>query len=66
MILPEPACALGYTATQLSEVLGDDVDVYRAWAVGKMQGLCEGMALCTSSHGVVDYPDDVARFIRTR
>lgn len=62
--LPEPACILGYTATQLGEILGDQVDAYRAWSVGKTQGLCEGKALCAVAHGIVDYADDVGRFMR--
>lgn len=66
MTLPEPACALGYTETQLGEILGDRVEAYRAWVVGKTQGVCGGLAPCTTSHGVVDCPDDVARFIRSR
>lgn len=66
MTVPEPACTLGYTATQLGEILGDRVDAYRAWAVGKTQGVCEGQAPCLTPHGVVDYPDDVVRFIRSR
>ena len=66
MTLPEPACTLGYTVTQLLEILGDRVDAYRAWAAGKTQGLCEGADPCTTSHGVVDYPGDVTRFIRSR
>lgn len=66
MTLPAPVCTLGYTEAQLGEILGDGVDAYRVWAVGKTQGRCEGAAPCTSSHGIVDYPEDVARFIRTR
>lgn len=57
---PEHACALGYTATQLGAILGDRVDAYRAWAVGKTQGLCEGTDPCSTSHGHVDYPEDVS------
>ncbi|MEV7621122.1 hypothetical protein AB0N59_13400 [Microbacterium sp. NPDC089321] len=66
MTLPEPACTLGYTATQLGEILGDRVDAYRTWAVGKTQGVCEGKAPCAVAHGIVDYADDVTRFIRSR
>ncbi|WP_433674797.1 hypothetical protein [Microbacterium gorillae] len=66
MTLPEPACTLGYTATQLGEILGDGVDVYRAWAVGKTQGVCEGEPWCTEPHGIVHFERDVTRFKSAR
>lgn len=64
MVLPDPACALGYTETQLREILGDDVEAYRAWAFGKTQGVCVGNLNCDVAHGVIHYEDDVRRYWR--
>lgn len=62
--MPEPACALGYTEDQLAQILGTDLDAYRAWSVGKTQGLrLEGqLRHCTEPHGRVHYEGDVRRF----
>lgn len=68
MTLPAPDCRLGYTATQTAAIVGEHLAEYRTWAYGKTQGVCSGPAddyrPCAVPHGIVEYVDDVGRFLR--
>lgn len=64
MIIPEPACAFGFTELQLETILASGLTAYRRWAAGKTRALCMGAPSCDAVHGVIHYEDDVRRFWR--
>lgn len=61
--LPDPACGLGYTETQVQSFLGELWPDFVTWTFSKTTGLCEGSEGCTQPHGRAFYPVDVRRFV---
>lgn len=75
-MIPPPACPLGYTTAQLTEIMGDRLVDFNRWMDGQTCSICEGRRYnheagryepdeCADSpHGVVTYACDVERFLQ--
>lgn len=71
--LPEPECLLGYTDSQLHDIMGSRYQEFSDWMSGQTMSICDGQAYdyevdayrntgC-GPHGVVVYYNDVLRFV---
>lgn len=73
--LPPPDCHLGYTKSQINEILGERSEEFNEWMANQTVALCNGVLfdydtreyepdpMCTQPHGIVFYTHDVDRFI---
>lgn len=71
--LPEPECELGYTLSQLVNIMGDRIREFDSWLSGQTVALCDGRAYDPQTeeyyntgcgpHGSVVYYWDVKRFL---
>ena len=72
--LIEPSCILGYTDSDLNQLLGNEKSEFYAWMRGQTFTSCDGKAYDPElrayrdtgcgPHGYVFYVADVARFMR--
>jgi hypothetical protein len=67
--LPEPKCKLGYTYSQLYDILGSErLSKFNHWMRGQTQGVCDGKSdhgLCDGeAHGGVVYDCDLRNFLQ--
>ena len=74
MPLPKPDCKGGFTAKQITEIMGDREPIFWKWMTGQTMMLCEGREYdhekkeyhesCGGvSHGSIVYPWDVETFL---
>ena len=72
--LPPSECRLGYPASQVEDILGDNLSDFNNWMRGQTRSLCEGRRYnhetgeyeesCDGvAHGGVTYPWDVERYL---
>lgn len=72
--MPEPKCRLGYTRSQIEEIMGDRLEEFHSWMYGQTMALCEGRKwnhtlkqyedACEGiPHGIIVYPWDAERFL---
>jgi len=76
-MIPEPECAYGYTAEQLEQILGKDLERFYGWMYGQTMTLCQGEKYNHETksyeeacggivHGPVVYSLDLARYLAGR
>lgn len=71
--LPKPECALGYTHSQIEEILGQRTEEFWLWMSGQTVALCNGtkydyqnkamLDTGCGPHGGAVYPWDLQRFL---
>jgi hypothetical protein len=72
--LPEPECEMGYSQSQVQEILGNRRTEFYQWMAGQTQTLCDGRSYnhetsgyeesCGGvAHGGVTYSHDLYRFL---
>lgn len=71
--LPKPECALGYTHSQIEEILGQRTKEFWFWMSGQTMVLCDGkyydhhlgkyLSTECGPHGGIVYPWDLQRFL---
>lgn len=71
--LPEPECELGYTLSQLVNIMGDRIQEFNHWMSGQTMAICDGRAWLDGPdvyvdsgcgpHGYVVYSWDVKSFL---
>jgi hypothetical protein len=69
----EPACQMGFTRNQVTELMGDQLPEFNQWMRGQTISICDGRlynyateqydSSCGVPHGPVFYPHDVQRFL---
>lgn len=72
--LPEPECCLGYTARQIEEIMGDQLEAFYRFMRGQTIAGCDGRRYDYSTgdyvdnscgpHGWAYYTSDVKQFLR--
>lgn len=54
--LPKPDCRLGYTDSQITEIVGDQKPHFNRWISGQTRALCP-------DHGGIVYTWDLTRYL---
>lgn len=71
--LPQPECALGYTLSQINDIMGEEIQAFWIWLSGQTVSVCDGkyyeqefnayLDTGCGPHGTVIYYHDVRNFL---
>ena len=76
MNLPKPDCELGYTQSQVVDIMGDRLSDFHLWMHGATMAICAGLRynhelkaymedVCHDHpHGAITYETDVRQFLQ--